>query len=109
MPILDPPALSSAPLKHMSIRRRRKRGTERVWAPNDADDEIIGLQAGPRWRLQHSSQGLVTENQPAFAAGRRAVLSRKDLAVRAAYPERKGLDQDLAVGQRGLRDVFKAR
>ena len=118
---LDPPALGHEPVDlldaalgvlpvaaHVPLADRAVGARHRVGAADDPDDQVAGLQAAVRPRVDDPAQRLVTEDQTLAPRGRPAVRARGDLDVGAADADRDRLDQDRAGALVGFGDILVA-
>ena len=103
---LDPPSLRheavellDAPLgvlpvaAHVPLTHRAVAARHRVRAPDDAHDEVPGLQPGCRPRVEDPAQGLVSEHEPVAPRWGPTVVAGGNLDVGPADPDCHGLHE----------------
>jgi hypothetical protein len=64
---------------------------------DDRHDEIARPEAAVGWRILHTTERLVTDDQAGVSWRRGAVLSGNELAIGSAHAEQQRANQDGAV------------
>src|SRR6516225_71374 len=87
---------------HVPFADRAIRARNRIGAPDNSDHEISSLKRSTCARIQDPTKGFVTQNQPRFAGGRPAILSRHDLNISSAHANSDGFNKHAALTLAGL-------
>jgi len=93
---------------HVPLADRAGGTGDRVRAADDADDEVALLERARRARVEDPAQRLVAEDEAVVPGRRPAVLPLGDLDVRPADADGDGFDEDRALADLRLGDLFEA-
>ena len=106
--LLDPALGVLAVAAHVPLADGAVGAGDRVRAADDPHHQVALLQGARRARVEDAAERLVAQHQARRARGRPAVLALDDLDVGPADPDGDRLDEDRALVDLGLRDLFAA-